>query len=603
MVIQGHYDMRSRGSSSSLPMRPKGEIKRLKSLMHYLRPYRLYIVGAIIALIFTSSAVLGMGGALRYLVDQGLSKHNEKLLDNAFWILMGVTMLLAVATFARFYLVSFIGERVVADIRNDVYRHLVGMHIGFFEITSTGELLSRLTTDTTLLQTVIGSSVSVAARNLLLLTGGFTLMLYTNARLTGYVFLMVPLVVVPIILLGRRVRILGRETQSRVADISSQAEESLNAIRTVQALTLESYENKRFGEHVDAALQTALGRIRLRAFLTALVIMLVFGAIVTVLWVGGKDVLAGSITAGELSAFVFYSVIVAGAVGAISEVWADLQRAAGAAERLSELLSVIPEIAAPASAVSIAPFAPAKISFDHVKFIYPTRPDKAAISDFTLEVESGQTVALVGPSGAGKTTIFQLLMRFYDPTSGALRLNDTDIRSLSLGELRGMIGIVPQDPVIFSGSARENIRLGKISASDDEVVLAAKAASALEFLEKLPQGLDTFLGEKGVQLSGGQRQRIAIARAVIRNPRLLLLDEATSALDSENEHYIQKALEGLMQGRTTFVIAHRLSTITRADNIILVNEGVIEAMGTHKQLLSQSNLYARLAELQFKTAA
>jgi len=595
--------------STPLPTRPKGDIKRLKSLLHYLLPYRLHILGAVVALIFTSSAVLGMGGGLRYLVDQGLSKGNSHLLDNAFWILMGVTLLLAVATYSRFYLVSYIGERVVADIRNDVYKHLVAMHIGFFEMTRTGELLSRLTTDTTLLQTVIGSSVSVAVRNMLLLIGGFTLLLFTNARLTGYVFLMVPLVVVPIILLGRRVRLLGREAQGRVADISAQAEESLNAIRTVQALTLEPYEKQRFGEHVDAALQAGLGRIRMRAFLTALVIMLVFGAIVTVLWVGGKDVLAGRITAGELSAFVFYSVIVAGAVGAISEVWADLQRAAGAAERLCEILSVVPEIAddeknASLSSVIRNPSSDAvSVTFDHVSFTYPTRPDKPAIHDFTLQVESGQTIALVGPSGAGKTTIFQLLMRFYDPNSGSICLNGTDIRSIPLQELRSIIGIVPQDPVIFSGTARENIRLGNINASDEEVMHAAKAASALEFLEKLPQGLDSFLGEKGVQLSGGQRQRIAIARAVIRNPRILLLDEATSALDSENEYFIQQALEKLMQGRTTFVIAHRLSTITRSDKIALMNQGIMEAAGTHKELLGRSPLYARLAELQFKTAA
>jgi len=589
-------------SKHTLSTPPTGEIRRLRPLLRYLLPYRLQLIGAVIALLFTSSSVLGMGGGLRYLVDQGLSKGDVHMLDRAFWILLGVTLLLAVASYARFYLVSYIGERVVADIRNDVYRHLVGMHIGFFEMTRTGELLSRLTTDTTLLQTVIGSSVSVAVRNSLLLIGGFVLLLFTSAKLTGFVFLMVPMVVVPIIFLGRRVRILAREAQSRVADISSHAEESLNAIRTVQALTLEAYEKERFGGHVNAALWASLDRIRLRAFLTALVIMLVFGAVVTVLWLGGKDVIAGRISAGDLSAFVFYSVIVAAAVGAITEVWADLQRAAGAAERLSELLSVMPEISSPHAEVVALP-EQAAISFDHVSFVYPTRLDKSAVHDFTLDVAPGQTIALVGPSGAGKTTIFQLLMRFYDPTSGALRLNGTDIRELPLPTLRSMIGIVPQDPVIFSGTARENIRLGKTDASDEEVTQAAMHASALEFLEKLPQGLDTHVGEKGIQLSGGQRQRIAIARAVIRNPRLLLLDEATSALDSENEYYIQQALEQLMVGRTTFVIAHRLSTITRADRIILIHDGKIEAMGTHKELLKTSPLYARLAELQFKTAA
>ena len=608
-------------STAALPVRAKGEIKNLKSLMPYLRPYRLHIFGAVIALIITSSAVLGMGSGLRYLVDEGFGKHDTRLLDHAFWILMGVVVLLAAATYTRFFLVSYVGERFVADIRKDVYRHLIAMHIGFFEVTRTGELLSRMTTDTTLLQTIIGSSASVAVRNLLLLIGGFALLLITSAKLTGYVFLMVPVVVVPIIFLGRRVRVFGREAQGRVADISARAEESLNAIRTLQSLTLEPYENERFGEYVDAALYASFNRIRTRSFLTALVILLIFGAINGVLWVGGKDVLSGAISAGDLSAFVFYSVVVAGAVGAISEVWADLQRAAGAAERISELLSVTPEITDPlpirgrarvgAKEVDNVPVSPppclptnggGEIKFDHVHFTYPMRPDKAAIHDFTLDVESGKTIALVGPSGAGKTTIFQLLLRFYDPTTGAVLLNGNDLRHYPLSQLRGMIGIVPQDPVIFSGTARENIRLGNINASDEEVMAAASAASALEFLQALPQGLDTHLGEKGVQLSGGQRQRIAIARAVIRNPRILLLDEATSALDSENEHAIQQALQRLMTGRTTFVIAHRLSTITRADQIVLLSEGKIAGMGTHTELLRSNALYARLAELQFKTA-
>ena len=586
-------------SRTTSELRPKGQVKKLTSLLHYMRPYRLQLAGALVALVISSSAVLGMGSALRYLVDEGLSKGDAHLLDMAFVLLLGVTLVLALATFTRFFLVSYIGERVVADIRNDVYRHLIGMHIGFFETTRIGELVSRLVADTTLLQTVIGSTVSVAARNLLLLVGGLGLLFHNNPKLASYLLAIVPLVVAPIILLGRKVRISAREAQSRVADISAQAEESLNAIRAVQALTLEEYETARFGANIRNALKAALLRIRMRAFLTALVILLVFGAIVTVLWIGGKDVLAGRISGGELSAFVFYSVVVAGAVGAISEVWSDLQRAAGAAERLSELLAEVPQISSPSP--SRGEGEEASISFDHVSFHYPTRPDKAAIHDFTLDVRSGQTVALVGPSGAGKTTIFQLLMRFYDPLSGAIKMNGVDLRELPLPQLRGMIGIVPQDPVIFSGTARENIRLGHIGASDEQVAAAAKSASALDFLERLPQGFDTHVGEKGVQLSGGQRQRIAIARALIRNPKLLLLDEATSALDSENEHLIQQALQLLMRGRTTFVIAHRLSTITSADTIVLVNDGRIEATGTHRQLLTASALYARLAELQFRT--
>jgi ATP-binding cassette subfamily B protein len=589
--------------ASGTPPRPKGELRHLKSVFAYLRPYRWQVAAATVALIFTSSAVLGLGSGLRYLVDEGLGKNDQQLLDRAFYILSAVTLLLAFASYARFYFVSLVGERVVADVRKDIYRHLVSMHIGYFESTRTGELLSRLTTDTTLLQTVIGSSVSVALRNSLLFVGGIILLLITSERLTSYMLIMLPLVVVPIILLGKRVRLLARESQARVADISAHAEESLNGIRTVQSLALEPYDQGRFSGHVDAALQIATGRIRTRAMLTALVIVLVFGSIVTVLWFGGRDVLAGRITPGDLSAFIFYSVVVAGAIGAISEVVADLQRAAGAAERISELLAIAPEVASPTESVQLPDASHAQVTFDHVNFSYPTRKNKPAVEDFSLSVESGRTVALVGPSGAGKSTIFQLLLRFYDPDSGSVILNGVDIRKLQLADLRGLIGIVPQDPVIFSTTVRENIRLGRIDASDEQIEAAASAACAMEFIEKLPQGFDTHLGEKGVRLSGGQRQRVAIARALVRNPKLLLLDEATSALDSENEHLIQKALEQLMQGRTTFVIAHRLSTITRADQIVLMNEGRIEALGTHHELLSRSRLYARLAELQFRTAA
>jgi len=589
--------------SANTAGRPKGDVKNLKPLMPYLRPYRLHIIAASIALIFTSSSVLGMGKGLQYLVDQGLGKHDTALLNEAFWMLMGVTVLLAVATYTRFYLVSYVGERFVADIRKDVYQHLLTMHISYFEVTSTGELLSRLSTDAQVLQTVIGSSLSVAARNILLFVGGFALLLFTSARLTGYVFLMVPVVIIPIIMIGRRVRHLGREAQKRIAEANAHAEETLNAMRTIQSLALEPYENERYSQRITAAMNASLGRISTRATLTALVIFLVFGAINIVLWIGGQDVLSGSISSGQLSAFVFYSVVVSGAVGAISEVWTDVQAAAGAAERLSELLALKAEIISPQTASEKTITQQASIRFDHVYFNYPMRPEKPAIADFTLDVESGKTVAMVGPSGAGKTTIFQLLLRFYDPKSGAVLLNGVDVRDYALPQLRSLIGIVPQDPVIFSGTARDNIRLGNIHASDDDIIAAARAASALDFLQAMPSGLDTYLGEKGVQLSGGQRQRIAIARAVIRNPKILLLDEATSALDSENEHAIQQALDRLVAGRTTFVIAHRLSTIMKADQIVLLNEGKIEAIGTHSELLGKSALYARLAELQFKTSS
>lgn len=574
-------------------------------LLRYVRPYWRQAAAAFLAMLFTSSSVLALGAALRYLVDEGIGKGNAHLLDRAFIILLGVILLLAVATYIRFSLVAMIGERTVAEIRKDVYARLLSMHIGYFERVRTGDLLSRLTADTTLLQTIVGSSVSMAVRNMLLLVGGFILLLATSPRLTAYVLMMTPLVIAPILFLGRRVRGLARSAQDKVGDVSAHAEETLSAIRTVQALALEPHENTLFRRYVEAAKAAGYARIRQRALLTAIVIALVFGAVMTVLWFGGRDVLAGHISAGDLSAFVFYSIVVAGAAGAISEVMADFQRAAGAAERISELLTLEPEIAAPPVAEESGQERTGggvSIAFDRVSFAYPSRPEKPALADFTLDVKAGETVAVVGPSGAGKTTVFQLLLRFYDPDIGAIHIGGLDIKAMPLMQLRGAIGIVPQDPVIFSGTARDNIRLGKLDAADEDIMRAAETASALEFLEKLPQGLDTHLGEKGIRLSGGQRQRLAIARAIIRNPRILLLDEATSALDSENERQIQEAMERAMQGRTTLVIAHRLSTVVRADRIVLLNEGRIEHIGSHRALMAESPLYARLAELQFQPA-
>lgn len=581
----------------------KGEIRNLKSLSGYLKPYRWQIAAAFFAMAFTSSAVLGMGAGLRFLVDEGLSKSNHGLLDEAFELLLGVTVLLALTSFARYYLVSWIGERVVADIRRAVFAHTLKMEVAFFEVTRTGELLSRITTDTTLLQTVIGSSVSVAVRNSLLFVGGFALLLFTSAALTSYVFLMMPLVVVPIIILGKRVRVLSRDTQHKVAGISAEAEETFTAIRSIQAMALEEHRTTAFNTQVDVAMRAALARIRLRAFLTALVIMLIFGAIVTVLWLGGKDVIAGRITPGDLSAFIFYSVVVAGAVGAISEVIADLQRAAGATERLMELLGMEPAIAVPANPQPIPALKTATIAFKQVNFNYPSRPEQAALSDVSFEMAPGSTLALVGPSGAGKTTVLQLLLRFYDPSSGSIEVAGNKLSTFDPQAWRAGIGVVPQEPVIFSETAMENIRCGRPEATDDEVIEAARQAAALDFLQALPEGLNTYLGEKGVQLSGGQRQRISIARALVRNPGLLLLDEATSALDAENERIVQQAIEGLMKDRTTLVIAHRLSTVTKADRILLINEGRIEAAGTHEELLKKSPLYARLVALQLHQAA
>ncbi len=590
----------ARSQDAALPA--KGKIKSLSRIQHYLRPYRVHIFFAFVALVFTSSAVLGMGGALRYLIDEGITKGDVHLLNQSFVILLGVTLLLALATYVRYYLMSWIGESVVADIRRDVFRHVVHLHTGFFEATRTGELLSRITTDTTLLQTVVGSSVSLALRNTLLFLGGSFMLAHTSGRLTLYVSVIVPLVVVPIVVIGKQVRQLSRVTQNKVADISAQAEEALSSIRTVHAFSLENYETERFSSLVDATRKAALSRIRLRAALTGMVIAFVFSSIVAVLWIGGRDVIHGELTSGALSAFIFYSVVVAGAIGAISEVVGELQRAAGAAERLMELLAEKPAIRSPASPMSVPAPLTGRIAFENVTFNYPTRPDKSALHDFNLTVEPGETLALVGPSGAGKTTILQLLLRFYDPQSGRISIDGVNIADLDLKELRSHMGIVQQDPIIFSEDAWHNIRCGRPEATAREVIVAAEAAEALEFLERLPDGLDTHLGEKGVRLSGGQRQRIAIARAMIRNPRILLLDEATSALDAENERKVQQALTRIMQGRTTLVIAHRLATVKNANRIAVINEGRLEAIGTHDQLVMNSPLYAHLASLQFRAA-
>ncbi|MES2984009.1 MAG: ABC transporter transmembrane domain-containing protein [Pseudomonadota bacterium] len=577
----------------------KGRLSSLRYLLGYLKPYQRHTIGACVALVFTSSGVLGMGTALRYLIDQGIAKGNQQLLGQGYLILLGVVVALAIGTYTRYLLVSWIGERVVADIRRDVFGKVLSMHTAYFESTRTGDLLSRITTDTTLLQTVVGSSVSLFLRNTLLFIGGFTMLMITSVKLSEYVLLMLPLVLLPIITLGKRVRVLSRSTQNKVGDISAHAEETIGAIRTIHAMALEDAENIRFGGLIDDTVKTALSRIRMRALLTAIVICLIFGAIVTVLYIGGQDVIAGRISAGDLSAFIFYAVVVAGALGAVSEVFGELQRAAGATERLMELMQLEPEIKAPSTPYHFAKPPEGRLSFEHVTFHYASRPDAAALANVSFRIEPGETVAIVGPSGAGKTTIFQMLLRFYDPQFGIIRIDGHDVRTLVPREWRSYIGIVPQDPVIFSTTAWENIRAGKPSATDEEVRAAARAASALDFLEALPDGLNTYLGEKGVRLSGGQRQRVAIARAIVRNPSLLLLDEATSALDAENETAIQTALETIMKERTTLVIAHRLSTVISADRIIVLNNGKIEETGTHTQLLASSALYRRLAELQF----
>ena len=578
---------------------PRRDIRLLRRLWRFMRPYRLAIVGALVALTVAAATVLTLGLGLRRLVDEGFARSDATLLDNSLLALLVVIIVLAAATYARFYIVSWVGERVVADIRKAVFGRVLAMSPGYFETTRVGEVMTRLTTDTTLLQAIVGTSASMALRNVLLFLGGTVMLAVTSPKLTLLVALVVPLVLLPILLFGRRVRRLSRDSQDRIADIGAYIDESVANIRTVQAYGHEAADRTLFGGRVEYAFDTAVRRIRARALLTVSVIILSFGAVGTILWVGGHAVLDGTISAGELSAFVFYAVVVASAVGAISEVVGDLQRAAGATERLFELLDVEPEIAAPAAPQPLPAPVEGRVELSGVTFRYPSRPDAPALTDFTLAVAPGETVALVGPSGAGKTTVFQLLLRFYDPQTGSLKLDGVELRDLDPAVLRRQIGLVSQDPVIFSANAWENIRYGRPDASDAEVRAAALAAEATGFLDRLPEGFDTFLGEKGVRLSGGQRQRIAIARAILRDPRVLLLDEATSALDAESERAVQAALAGLARDRTTLVIAHRLATVVEADRIVVMEDGVIVATGRHDTLIAEGGLYARLAALQF----
>jgi ATP-binding cassette, subfamily B, bacterial len=581
------------------PRARRRDFRPLLRLARFLRPYRPHILGAGIALVISSASVLVLGQGLRHVVDQGLRAANADLLDGTVEALFVIVAVLAISTYSRFSLVSWIGERVVADLRVAVFDRILSLSPAYFETTKTGEILSRLTTDTTLLQTVIGSSVSLALRNSLILVGGLVMLVVTSPKLAGLVLVIVPVVVVPIVAFGRRVRSLSRRSQDRVADVGAYAEEMINAIRTVQAFTHEAVDRAQFAGHVEESFRTAVSRIRVRALLTAIVILLAFGAIAVVLWVGGYDVIAGRMTGGELSAFVFYAVVTAFALGTVSEVFGDLQRAAGATERLLELLATRPGIAAPPLPASLPSAAQGALALEHVTFFYPARPERPALVDVSLAAAPGETVALVGPSGAGKTTVFQLLLRFYDPGRGVVRVDGVNIATVDPDALRRRVGVVSQDPVVFSGSAWDNIRYGRPAASDAEIRAAADAAAATEFLELLPQGFGTFLGEKGVRLSGGQRQRIAIARAILRNAPILLLDEATSSLDAESERAVQQALARLAAGRTTLVIAHRLATVLRADRILVMQEGRIVAQGTHQALLREGGLYARLAALQF----
>lgn len=554
---------------------------------------------AFVALVIAAASSLSLPLVIRNIVDQGFFVNQQAVIDRYFLILLAIVVVMSLFSALRYYLVMWLGERIVADIRSTLYQHVLAMDPVFYEETPSGEVLSRLTTDTTLVQSVVGAGLSVTLRSLFLLMGSLFMLTLTSPELTGLIVVIVPLVIFPIIFFGRKVRYLSKINQDSIAQSSAIAGETLNAIHLVQAYVLETYHSGRFNDSVATAFSTARRRLKARALLSAFALFIVFSAIMAVIWIGARFVMAGQLTVGELSQFLMYAIIVASNTASLTEVWGDVQRAAGAMERILQLLNQLPTLSRVEHPIVINPRTIDRIQFDQVYFSYPSRSEQYALDVFSLTIEPGETVALVGPSGAGKSTVFQLLLRFYDPQHGSIRLGGTNITEADIDQLRRSIGIVPQDTVIFAADVMENIRMGKLDASDDEIKAAAKAAAADEFISHLPEGYNTFLGERGIRLSGGQRQRIAIARAILKNPPILLLDEATSALDAESEKWVQAAMEQVMKNRTTLVIAHRLATVLNADRIVVMDKGRIVANGTHQALLAQGGLYARLAALQF----